>query len=457
MIWRDSLPARVALITSALIGALLLVMSTSAYAMTAFLLRRTVDTTLDSAAASLYGVTVSRRSNNDHEARDRVEQHSDLPIRPDDLEVVEADGLVHLSLVEVNGQWQARTGPTWWQALTPQEDELRVLYVKARPGAPVRQLTMSMEAAHHVLPQLFQWLALASALGVAIVAAVAWRMTSQTYRPLEAVIRTAQQIDARSLDQRVPDRWHDRTLRRLTGVLNETFDRLGAAFAMQSRFVAAAAHELRGPLAAMRAELEVTLRRSRSNEEYVSALEGALSETKRLGTMAEHLLLLARYEEGKGLHVESQIPLKPLLERAAAEVNRATGGEVQIAVPSDLHVAGDLLALERLFSNLGRNAVEAGGAPVLIEAERETAGIQVRVSDQGPGIPPEALPHLFEPYYRVDPARQREGGVGLGLSIAKAIVDLHGGSILAENQPEGGARFTISLPFDPAKRNERGV
>lgn len=451
MIWRDSLPARVALVTSALIGALLLVMSTFAYAMTAFLLQRTVDTTLDSAAANLFGVAVSHRRSDGHEDRDRVEEHSDLPIRRTDLEAVEKEGLVHLSLVQVDDEWQVRTGPSWWQALTPQEGELRVLYLKARPGEPVRQLTMSMEAAHHVLPELFQWLALASALGVAIVAVVAWRMTSKTYRPLEAVIQTAQQIDARSLDQRVPDQWHDRTLRRLTGVLNETFDRLGAAFAMQSRFVAAAAHELRGPLGAMRAELEVTLRRPRPNEEYVSALEGALSETKRLGVMAEHLLLLARYEEGKGLHVEPQIPLQSLLERAAAEVNRATGGEVQISAPDDLQITGDTLALERLFSNLGRNAIEAGGAPVLIEAERTGAGISVRVSDHGPGIPPDSLPHLFEPYYRVDPARQRSGGVGLGLSIAKAIVDLHHGTIVAENRPEGGARFTLWLPIEPPK------
>lgn len=451
MIWRDSLPARVALVTAALIGALLLLMSTSAYAMTAFLLRRTVDTTLDAAAASLYGVTTNRRGSEEHEAHDRVEQHSDLPIRPGDLAEVETEGLVHLSLIRAEGEWRARTEPIWWQVLTPKEGELRVLYVQPRPGSPVRQLTMSMEAAHHVLPRLFQGLALASILGVAIVAAVAWRMTSQTYKPLEAVIRTAQQIDVRSLDQRVPDRWHDRTLRRLTGVLNEAFDRLGAAFAMQSRFVAAAAHELRGPLGAMRAELEVTLRRPRSDEEYVSALEGALAETKRLTIMAEHLLLLARYEEGKGLHVESQIALKPLLERSAAEVLRATGGAVLIEAPEDLHLSGDVLALERLFSNLGRNAVEAGGAPVQIAAERSGTGIAVRVSDQGPGIPPDSLPHLFEPYYRVDPARQRSGGVGVGLSIAKAIVDLHGGRIQAENRTEGGAQFTVWLPMEPEK------
>lgn len=447
MIWRDSLPARVALVTSALIGALLLIMSSFAYVMTANLLRQAVDTTLDSAAASLFGVPFDHRGEPSHDQHDRVEQHTDLPLDPSDLAKVQSAGRLRLSLIQVNGAWQPRTEPTWWQVLDPQEGELRVLYVVPRPGAPVRQLATSMEAAHHVLPMLFRWLALASALGVALVAAVAWRMTSQTYRPLEAVIKAAQQVDARSLDQRVPDRWHDRTLRRLTGVLNEMFDRLGAAFAMQSRFVAAAAHELRGPLGAMRAELEVTLRRPRANEEYKAALEGALSEAKRLGVMAEHLLLLARYDQGKGLNVESQIPLRGLLERAAHDVERATGGTVQIVCPNDLCLDGDPLALERLFSNLGRNGVEAGGAPIQMQAEAAEQGVIVRVTDHGPGIPPEALPHLFEPYYRADPARQRDGGVGLGLSIAKAIVELHGGRIQAENRPEGGAQFTIWLPL----------
>jgi two-component system OmpR family sensor kinase len=446
MIWRDSLPARVSLITSALIGALLLIMSASAYGMTAFLLRQAVDTTLDSAATSLFGTPFDHRGAPGRSPQDRVEQHTDLPIGQNELERVRSSGPIHLSLVQKDGQWQPRTEPVWWQMLSPQEGELRVLYVAPRPDSSVRQLATSLEAAHHVLPLLFRWLALASAFGVALVATVVWRMTSEIYRPLEAVVGAAQQVGARSLDQRVPDRWHDRTLRRLTGVLNEMFDRLGAAFAMQSRFVAAAAHELRGPLGAMRAELEVTLRRPRTNAEYEAALEGALSETKRLSIMAEHLLLLARYDQGKGLNVESGIPLKNLLERAAHEVERATGGVVQVAAPADLHLDGDPLALERLFSNLGRNGVEAGGAPIRMEAERTDQGILVKVSDQGPGIPVEAFPHLFEPYYRVDPARQRDGGVGLGLSIAKAVVDLHGGTIQVENRPEGGARFTVWFP-----------
>jgi signal transduction histidine kinase len=284
-------------------------------------------------------------------------------------------------------------------------------------------------------------------VGVAIVGVIAWRMARETYKPLQAVIATADDISAHSLELRVPDVWHDRTLRKLTQVLNAMIGRLQGAFEVQGRFVAAAAHELRGPLGAMRAELEVALRRPRSAEEYKAALEGALAETARLSTLAEHLLMLARYERGVGLTVERDLDLSVLLERAAREVQRATGGQVTVSVPEGLTLDGDPLALERLVSNLARNGVEAGGAPVALEARAEQGGVAITVRDSGPGIPAEALPHLFEPFYRADPARGRDGGTGLGLAIVKTVVDAHKGTVRVESAPGQGAAFHVWLPL----------
>jgi signal transduction histidine kinase len=230
-------------------------------------------------------------------------------------------------------------------------------------------------------------------------------------------------------------------------VLNAMIGRLQGAFEVQGRFVAAAAHELRGPLGAMRAELEVALRRPRSAEEYKAALEGALAETARLSTLAEHLLMLARYERGVGLTVERDLDLSVLLERAAREVQRATGGQVTVSVPEGLTLDGDPLALERLVSNLARNGVEAGGAPVALEARAEQGGVAITVRDSGPGIPAEALPHLFEPFYRADPARGRDGGTGLGLAIVKTVVDAHKGTVRVESAPGQGAVFHVWLPL----------
>lgn len=208
--------------------------------------------------------------------------------------------------------------------------------------------------------------------------------------------------------------------------------------------MAAAAHELRGPLGAMRAELEVTLRRERAPAEYKAALEGALAETARLSIVAEHLLTLAR---GGAMARELAIPVHALLERVAGDVQRSAGGDVTVSAPPDLTVDGDSLALERLLSNLARNGVEAGGAPVSMSARAVVGGgVEIVVRDVGRGIPREALPHIFEPFYRADPARGRDGGTGLGLAIVKAIIDAHGGRITVESAPGAGTTFTVWLP-----------
>ncbi|MDF2630449.1 MAG: signal transduction histidine kinase [Symbiobacteriaceae bacterium] len=435
MIWRESLPARVAMATAGLLTVILLTISASAYVITALLLRQAVDSTLAARVA-----LPEQRPGWD---RDNEDWEHIIPFDDKHMPPPGRDGQVFVSLVEEHGEWVPRTGPDWWQALTPADDEVRVLYGRSRGGGETWRAFASMEAAHEVLPALLRWLILISIVGVLLSALIAWRMAGQTYKPLRAVIATTEEIHAQSLELRVPDTWHDRTLRKLTQVLNAMISRLQAAFEAQGRFVASAAHELRGPLGAMRAELEVALRRPRSPEEYREALEGALAETSRLSSLAEHLLTLSR---GAAMSREAGIPVPSLLERVATEVRRATGGEVETASPPDLTVDGDSLALERLVSNLARNGVEAGGAPVRIEARPVRGGVELTVADNGRGIPAESLPMIFEPFYRADPARSRDGGTGLGLAIVKTIVDAHRGTVRVESELDRGTTFTIWLP-----------
>ncbi|HWI63977.1 MAG TPA: HAMP domain-containing sensor histidine kinase [Symbiobacteriaceae bacterium] len=433
MIWRESLPARVAIATSALLAVILMTLTVSSYVITALLLRNAVD---DALAATMMKPDF------------RMEEHDDdrdrplPPPRPDDYGRLDRRGQLFVSLVEEDGKLVQRTGADWWQALTPAEGEIRALYMRSRGGNTI-VARAPMENAHRVLPELLRSLILLSLLGVVLSGAIAWRMALQTYKPLKTVIATAEDIKAHSLALRVPDVWHDRTLRKLTGVLNAMFARLQSAFEAQSRFVAASAHELRGPLGAMRAELEVTLRRQRTPEEYRAALEGALSETNRLSAVAEHLLMLAR---GGTLARETAIPLGQLLERVAGEAQRSIGGEVAVDTPPDLTVDGDPLALERMVSNLVRNGLEAGGSPVTVTAHASAGGVEIQVSDHGPGIPAEALAHIFEPFFRADPARSRDGGTGLGLAIVKTVADAHGGRVQVASEPGRGSTFTVWLP-----------
>jgi signal transduction histidine kinase len=463
MILRESLPARVALTTAGLLALIMLIIAGAAYTVTALSLRQAVDAALLTTLNAVAGGSQTARQEaerleaDDHDHRrlqvlDNTGQvqfgPAGLPVNPLAVAKAQRDSRSYESLVESDHQWRVRTGPDWWQALTPQDGEMRVLYARGGTEAEplVLQMAAPLGATSHVLPELLRWLIGLGAGGTAVACFITWGMARQLYRPLGAITATASDISTATLALRVPDLWHDRTLRRLIGVLNAMVARLQGAFETQGRFVAAAAHELRGPLAAMRAELEVALRRQRPAEEYREALEGALAETGRLSSLAEHLLMLARYERGAALAMEENLPLAPLLQRIAEEVRRSTGGEVAVAAPADVVVDGDPIALERVVANLARNAVQAGGSPVTVTAEGREDGVWLHVTDHGPGIPREALPHIFEPFSRAVPARGRDGGTGLGLAIVKTVVEAHRGRVEVASAPGQGTAFHVWLP-----------
>jgi len=371
-----------------------------------------------------------------------------LPVDDQALRDAQRNGVAFLSLVPAREGWVRRSGPDFLQALLPQEDELRVVYALGgdEHEPVVIQMSAPLGMVSEVLPDLVQRLALLGAVGTLLCGAVAWAMAARTYRPLRAIIATAADVSTRTPHLRIPDRWPDRTLRRLVGVLNDMIARLQEAFAAQGRFVAAAAHELRGPVAAMRAQMEVALRRERSAAEYRAALTEALAEAEHLSDVTDHLLTLARYERGSGLAMEWDLPLAPLLERAVAETRRSAGGEVVLECAPDLRVDGDPISLERMVANLVRNGLQADGAPVVVTAAPEGDGVVITVTDRGRGIDPADLPHIFEPFYRADPARSREGGTGLGLAIVRTVVEAHSGRISVESEPGHGAVFRVWLP-----------
>lgn len=464
MICRESLPARIALSTAALLALVLLLTVASSYTLTALLLQRGVDSALQAAvplsAQGLHDLTEEREQwesrDPDHrrlqvlDATGRVlVRPSILPVDPRALAVAMERGVAFTSvLVTQDGQLVPRSEGALWQALTPQRGELRVIYARLRTeeGLAVLQLAAPVGEAAEVLPELLKWLSVLAVLASLAAGALAWRMAAESYRPLQAITATAASISGDTLSQRIENRWSDRTLRRLIGVLNAMVARLQESFEAQGRFTAAAAHELRSPLAAMRAELEVALRRNRTADEYRQALEGALEETGRLGNLAEHLLILARYERGAAPAIEKAVPLGPLLERAAEEARRTTGGEVIVHADVDLELDVDPVALERAVSNLIRNGVQAGGTPVEVEVRRQGDSVVVEVHDHGRGIDPAHLQHIFEPFFRGDPARGRDGGTGLGLAIVKAVAEAHGGTVEVESKPGQGSTFRLRLP-----------
>jgi len=265
------------------------------------------------------------------------------------------------------------------------------------------------------------------------------------------VIDQTEEVRAGSLDRRIQVYADLEEYRRLVDVLNSMLGRIQGAFEAQRRFTADASHELRSPLTAMRGELEIALRRERSPEEYRRVLEGTLEEAVRLGRVTEDLLIPARSDSGALRGRPEPIDLGEAAGSVMAKLARAAraaGVEVDLELDGDVTAEVDPVLFGQVVWNLVDNALEYSprGGRVQVRVQEERASVTLTVEDQGPGFPPEAAPRVFDHFFRADEARAHPGGMGLGLSIVKAVVDAHGGDIVAENREEGGARLVARFP-----------
>jgi len=272
-------------------------------------------------------------------------------------------------------------------------------------------------------------------------------IVSRALRALTLISDEAEAVGPQAPQQRLSEEGVVREVRPLVAALNRALDRLGEAYLRQKRFTADAAHELRTPLSALRARCEVALRKPRTPEELREELEAILRTTLRLTGLVEHLLALARLE-GEASFLEDSADLARAVREAARlhqAAARAKGVDLAVSAPEALPFPGSEPLLTELLSNLVENAVrytESGGRVEL------TGGASpcpwVAVEDTGIGVPPEHREHIFDRFYRADPARSRaEGGAGLGLAIARQIARLHGGDLTLEIPERGGSRFVL--------------
>ena len=227
--------------------------------------------------------------------------------------------------------------------------------------------------------------------------------------------------------------------------IDELIERLRRSVERERGFVASASHELRTPLALLKGELELALRAGRTPEQLRAALSSAAEESDRLVQLAEDLLVLARFDEGK-LPVRPQLlQLDELLQTVARRFESRSDGRLRIEADAGLVVEADRIRVEQALSNLVDNALRYGEGPVTVTATGADGSVALRVSDEGPGFPEELLSTAFDRFTRGDRARTR-GGTGLGLAIVDAVARAHGGSASAANRPDRGAEVALSLP-----------
>ncbi|MDP8930953.1 MAG: ATP-binding protein [Actinomycetota bacterium] len=306
-----------------------------------------------------------------------------------------------------------------------------------------------LEERDEALQQLRWQLAIAGPLGVLLASLVGYVLATAAFRPVESMRQQAQSISGSRLQERLPVPPAHDEIARLAHTLNEMLARLEAALTREREFVADASHELRTPLALLKAELDLALRRPRSAEELKAALSSAAAETDRLVQLAEDLLLLARMDEGTVPVAPQAVDTRALLESVAQRFSAQAANQgrtitLDVHAPTTFHA--DRLRLEQALANMVDNALRYGRGTVGLAALAGDDAIELHVTDQGPGFPPDFLPQAFQRFTRAEQARGR-GGTGLGLSIMEAIVRAHGGTAEAANKKGGGADVWISLPI----------
>ncbi|NIQ52431.1 MAG: HAMP domain-containing protein, partial [Gemmatimonadetes bacterium] len=237
-----------------------------------------------------------------------------------------------------------------------------------------------------------------------------WWLARRMVKPVNEIIDQAESVEAQTLDRPIDAHADLREYQRLVGVLNTMLGRLNRAFEAQRRFTADASHELRGPLTALRGEVELALRRDRDEEEYRRVLASNLQEIERLSQLAEDLLTLARSDAGV---MQPRLQRTDVLERVERVFRRLQPKAADKDVTLALEPEGDTEAVvdpgltDQLIWNLVDNAVKftPAGGDVTVAVDGRDEAVEIRVADTGPGLPPSELDRIFDRFYRADESR----------------------------------------------------
>ncbi|UKD55760.1 HAMP domain-containing histidine kinase [Amycolatopsis sp. FU40] len=317
-------------------------------------------------------------------------------------------------------------------------------------GIDVDASTLAQHLRTHAVTRVLIFGSLAFCFVVAAAAILAWTFTSRVLRPLREITGTARRLSIESMGERIGEIRSRDELAELAKTFDDMLDRLQDAFDSQRHFVANASHELRTPLSVIRTELDVTLSDEHADEAEFRRMAGVvLDATNRAGQLVNSLLLLAR-TDGAGLVTRELVDLTVLVERAWSAVR---GEAEQRGLRADFAMQpspaiGDPALLERIAGNLVENAVRhnVDGGWIEVTTEPGARWSTLRVRSSGGLLDPAAVPELFQPFRRAGVARTARSGAGLGLSIVRAAVQAHGGTVSAEPVVGGGLAVTVRLP-----------
>lgn len=329
----------------------------------------------------------------------------------------------------------------------------------ARPDQPVYHVRVGTYTTglDDRLSALVRQLTVFGGVLVLLTPVVGWWLARRATQPVADILRVAEHLRPTRLGDRLPARGTRDELGLLSETINRLLDQVATHVDRQQQFVADAAHELRGPIAAVQSSLEVALSKERSSREYQSAIEDVLRETRQLTRLTNDLLLLAEGGTESSAAAHTRLELASLVRQAASMFagvaeERGVRMDVDLQVPAPID--GDARYLRQVCSNLLDNAIRftqpGGSVRVTLAEDPARRQAVLTVADTGRGIGQDDLPRVFDRFFQADAGRDRGDatrGGGLGLAIAKAIVERHRGRIEVASTLGAGSRFTVYLPL----------
>ena len=452
-----SLRARLALLSISIVGGVLLIFGVAVYLSISITLTNQVDHTLEGAAnqvirnsmADRVGVTLPE-----------LDLFADVYIQ-----VWGTDGKLASSSLNIQGFEQPldagslNSAKPVFRDVFVENTLLRVLTVpliilNSNRVIGVLQAASSLEMVRDIQRVLLLVLFIGAAFSMTIAGLASWISTGRALSPLKTVTQTADQIvRADDLSRRIPYQGPpDDEVGQLIMAFNQTLSRLENLFNSQRRFLADVGHELRTPLTVIRGNVDLMRRISCGDEESLDSIQ---SEVDRLTRMVGDLLFLAQAESGKLPLAHDLVELDTLLLEVYNQMLVLAKDKLTMRVDEidQIQVCGDKDRLKQVLVNLLANAIKytPKGGEVHLSLGKEANSAKIVVRDNGPGIPPEDLPHIFERFYRGEKSRtrSRDGkGFGLGLSIAYWIIRNHGGKIEVTSKAQQGTSFTVWLPME---------
>ncbi len=333
------------------------------------------------------------------------------------------------------------------------EEHLRIIATPAQRHGRAQVLVVA-ESLHDVdssVHTVLILLLIGGGASLVLAALGGWWIARRALRPVEQITTRADEIGIDDLSQRIAAPRVQDEVGHLASTLNAMLGRLDEGVQARERLVADASHELRAPLAAMRSELEVSLRQDELSERARQVLTSARDEVVRMARIVANLLTLARLDDGRlELLVNPQDLTKLAEESVLAHHSAALAAGVEVVVEGEsAELEADGERIGQVLSNLIDNAIRFAppGSQVRVSVWHNKAEAGVTVSDVGPGLPAEARERVFERFSREDPARGRAAGAGLGLAIAREVVRSHQGRIYVTSPEGGGSAFVVSLPI----------